>query len=152
MILFLQGKMWVGENQYSGIFYTVLVIFSVFPQCLVTARTWFLQKPARFHIHVLARFEIFQGNFKTGRNDNLEFAYTLKMKALALGVLKHVLKGVLKFQRKTPMVESLFYKVEACNLIKKRLHHRCFPVKFANSLRTPLFTEHLRWLILLTEK
>ena len=27
----------------------------------------------------------------------------------------------------------------ACNFIKKRLQHRCFPVKFANFLRTPFF-------------
>ena len=26
--------------------------------------------------------------------------------------------------------------------------HRCFPVKFAKFLRTPSFTEHLRWLLL----
>ena len=26
--------------------------------------------------------------------------------------------------------------------------HRCFPVKLAKFLRTPLFTEHLRWLLL----
>ena len=37
------------------------------------------------------------------------------------------------------MLESLFNKVaglRACNFIKKRLQHRCFPVKFANLLRT----------------
>ena len=33
-------------------------------------------------------------------------------------------------------------------LLKKRLWHRCFPVNFAKSLRTPFFTEHLRWLLL----
>ena len=33
------------------------------------------------------------------------------------------------------MLESLF---------KKRLQHRCFPVKFAKLLRTPSFTEQLR--------
>ena len=32
----------------------------------------------------------------------------------------------------------------ACNFIK----NRCFPVKFAKFLRTPFFTEHLRWLLL----
>ena len=31
---------------------------------------------------------------------------------------------------------------------KKRLWHRCFPVRFAKFLRTPFFTEHLRWLLL----
>ena len=32
-------------------------------------------------------------------------------------------------------------------LFKKRLWHRCFPVNFAKFLRTPFFTEHLRWLL-----
>ena len=30
----------------------------------------------------------------------------------------------------------------------KRLWHKCFPVNFAKFLRTPFFTEHLRWLLL----
>ena len=34
--------------------------------------------------HVLKRFERLQENLKTGRSDNLEFGYTLKMKALAV--------------------------------------------------------------------
>ena len=45
-----------------------------------------------------------------------------------------------KFHRKTPGLESLFNKVaspQACNLIKKRLQHMCFPVKYAKSLRGP---------------
>ena len=37
---------------------------------------------------------------------------------------------------------------QACNFIKKRLWHRCFPVNFAKFPRTPFFTEHLRWLLL----
>ena len=37
---------------------------------------------------------------------------------------------------------------ETCNFIKKRLKHRCFLVKFEKFLRTPFFTEHLRWLFL----
>ena len=47
------------------------------------------------------------------------------------------------------MLESLFNKVacqKACNFIKKRLQHRCFPVNIAKFLRTPLkkiFEEHL---------
>ena len=36
----------------------------------------------------------------------------------------------------------------ACNFIKKRLQHRCFPVKFAIFLRISFFTEHLRWMLL----
>ena len=46
---------------------------------------------------------------------------------------------------------SLFKKVaglKLCNIVKTRLQHRCFPVKFAKSLRTPLFTEHLWWRLL----
>ena len=38
------------------------------------------------------------------------------------------------------MLESLFNKVvglKACNFIKRRLQHKCFPVKFAKCLRVP---------------
>ena len=44
------------------------------------------------------------------------------------------------------VLESMFNKVRGlkfCNFIKKRLQHRCFPVKFVKFLRTPFFTEHL---------
>ena len=35
---------------------------------------------------------------------------------------------------------------KACNFIKKRLWHRCFPVSFVRFLRTPFLTEHLWFL------
>ena len=38
------------------------------------------------------------------------------------------------------------WDLELC--LKKRLWHRCFPVKFAKFLRTAFFTEPLRWLLL----
>ena len=53
-------------------------------------------------------------------------------------------KGVLKFRkfyRKTPVLESIFNNIsglQSCNFIKKRLQHRCFPIKFAKFLRTPI--------------
>ena len=47
---------------------------------------------------------------------------------------------------------SLFFNKVAglrpATLLKKRLWHRCFPVDFVKFLRTPFFTEHLRWLLL----
>ena len=33
--------------------------------------------------------------------------------------------------------------LETCNVIKKKLQQRCFPVKFEKFLRTLIFTEHL---------
>ena len=50
-----------------------------------------------------------------------------------IGVLE-----VWNIHRKTSVLESLFSKVvslEAWNLIKKRLQHRCFPVNIAKLLR-----------------
>ena len=50
------------------------------------------------------------------------------------------------------MLNSLFNKVaglQVCSVIKQRLQHRCFPVKFAKLLRTNFFTEHPRWLLLI---
>ena len=46
------------------------------------------------------------------------------------------------------MLESLSNEVPALNFIRKRLQHRRFPVNFAKRLRTPLFIEHLYWLLL----
>ena len=48
---------------------------------------------------------------------------------------KGVLKNFTKFTR-------------PATLFKKRLWHRCFPVKFAKFLRTTFFIEHLWWLLL----
>ena len=49
------------------------------------------------------------------------------------------------------MLEPLFNKVSglhACNFIKNRLKHRCFPVNTTKSFRAAFFIEHLRWLLL----
>ena len=43
---------------------------------------------------------------------------------------------------------SLFLGLKACNFIKKRLQHRCFPVNIAKFLRTAFSIEHLWWLLL----
>ena len=46
------------------------------------------------------------------------------------------------FQRKAPLLESLFNKVaglHACNFLKKALQQKCFPVKFANFSNEYLF-------------
>ena len=53
-----------------------------------------------------------------------------------------------KFHRKVVVLESLFNKVAvltACNFIKNRLQHKCFPEKskiyITKYLRTPFFTD-----------
>ena len=46
-----------------------------------------------------------------------------------------------KFHKKILVSESLFNKVtshQACSFTKKRLQHRCFPVKFSKFLRLPI--------------
>ena len=61
-----------------------------------------------------------------------------------------VLKKLCKFHRKAPVLESLFHKVTGLktgNSIKKKLQHKCFPVKFAKVFRTPFFTEQLQWIL-----
>ena len=51
-----------------------------------------------------------------------------------------------------PLCQSLFFKKVACprpaTLLEKRLRRRYFSVNFAKFLRTPVFIEHLRWLLL----
>ena len=53
-----------------------------------------------------------------------------------------------KFHRKISVLETILNKVAGSQLYYKRLQHKCFPVKFVKILRTPFFTEHLRWLFL----
>ena len=51
--------------------------------------------------------------------------------------------------RKTPVLESLFNKLagqKACNFIKKRFQHRCFPKNIAEFSRIAFFIQHLLWL------
>ena len=58
---------------------------------------------------------------------------------------KGVLKNFAKFTGKH------LCRAQLCNVIKKRLQHRFFSVKFTKFLRAPFFTEHLRWLFPLVE-
>ena len=59
-----------------------------------------------------------------------------------------------KFQnsQKNTRVGSLFLNkvagLRAAYLFKKRLQHKCFPVKYVKFVRTYFFTEHLRSLLL----
>ena len=59
-----------------------------------------------------------------------------------------VLRNFTKFTGKH-LCQSLFFNkvadLRSETLLKKRLWHRCFPVKF---LRTLFFTEHFRWMLL----
>ena len=54
-----------------------------------------------------------------------------------------ILKNVANFTR---IYEN--WNFTTLSKIKKRLQHKWFPVKFAKFLRTPFFTEHIRWLLL----
>ena len=51
-------------------------------------------------------------------------------------------------QENTCTRASFLIKLQACNLIKKRVWHRCFPVKFAKFLRTPFLQNTSRRLLL----
>ena len=60
------------------------------------------------------------------------------------------LRNFTKFTGKH-LCQSLFFnKVAGLRpaTLFKRPWHRCFPVNFAKFLRTPVLTEHLRWLLL----
>ena len=50
------------------------------------------------------------------------------------------------------LCQNLFFNkvvgLRSANLLKKRLWHSCFPVNFAEFLRTHFLAEHRRWLLL----
>ena len=60
------------------------------------------------------------------------------------------LKKSRNIHRKTYVLESFFNTVagfKICNLIKKRLQHRCFPVNICEIFKNSFCMEHLRWLL-----
>ena len=62
-----------------------------------------------------------------------------------------ILKNFANFIGKHLCWSFFLMKLQAlrpATLLKTRLQHRCFPMKFAKFLRTPFFTEHLWWLLL----
>ena len=64
------------------------------------------------------------------------------------------LKNFAISHRKTPVLESPFNKVadlQACNIIKKRLQYRCFPVNIGKSLRAAILRIICERLLLLIE-
>ena len=86
----------------------------------------------------------------TKNNANVRDAIAPKRSSLPeVFYKKGVLRNFAKFTGKL-LPESLFNKAAdlPATLLKKRFWQRCFSVKFPKFLRTPFFTERLRWLLL----
>ena len=102
---------------------------------------------------------ILQNNSKCLRlNDKCHTRYCLlcyKSSYREVFCKKVVLRNFAKLTGKH-LCQRLFFNKTAglrpATLFKKRLWQRCFLVNFANSLRTPFFTEHFRWLVLLLDE
>ena len=66
--------------------------------------------------------------------------------------VKKVFLEILQNSRESTCARvSFLIKLQAtrpATLLKKRLWYRCFPVNFAEFLRTPFLTEYIRWLLL----
>ena len=99
--------------------------------------------PSSFFINTINPFQI-----------NVPFLYPLKtLENQIFQKQKSVKKVFLKISQNSQenTRARIFFKKTAdfqmCNFIK-RLQHRCFPMNTAKVLRTALFTEHLRWLVL----
>ena len=72
-----------------------------------------------------------------------DFSVTTEAVARRCSIKKVVLEISLNSQENT---------CARTTLLKKSLWYRCFPVNCAKFLRTPFFTEHLWWLLLLLER
>ena len=70
----------------------------------------------------------------------LIYSCILQKQLMEVFCKKVVLENFVKFYWKTPVLESLFNKV-----YKKRLEHRCFPVKFTKFLRAPILKNSCEW-------
>ena len=63
-------------------------------------------------------------------------------------IKKAVLKKPRNVNTKTPVLKTVFFNkvrgLKACNFIKKRLQHNCFPVNVTKIFKNTYFGEHLR--------
>ena len=66
-------------------------------------------------------------------------------------VKKCVLKSFANFTGKHMHCSLFLIRLKTCNFIKRRLQHRCFPVKFAKILRTPILENICERLLLIAE-
>ena len=89
-------------------------------------------------------------------NDDDNEGIVIFLEAVTRNVLqKKLLLKYRNIHRKTPVLESLFNEVavlKACNFIIKRLQYRCFSVKNAKFLRTPIFERLLLYFIFSSSK
>ena len=76
--------------------------------------------------------------------------FTFKKEPFADVLQKRCSETFYKFHRKTSVLESCNKVVglHPCNIIKKRLQHRCFPVKYAKFIRTPFLKNICGWRLL----
>ena len=59
-----------------------------------------------------------------------------KKRTFAIKQILIFLEAVLRFSPK-------YVPLKTCNFIKKKLQHRCFPVRFGKYLRTPSFSQNI---------
>ena len=82
----------------------------------------------------------------------LVFFFTLLLRSLQLALkIDAVLKLKILYLLKKGS-SALFIKVQALRHFKKTLQHRCFPVKFAKYLRTPILKNICERLLLFSEE
>ena len=105
------------------------------------------------HQEMLGFYKIYSLKVNSNKINYSKNRENLTKEAATGGVLirKCVLIDFAKFRRKH-LRQSLFFKKITCLrpavLLKKRLWHRCFPVKFAKFLRTPILNKITEQLLL----
>ena len=87
------------------------------------------------------------GHFLRSADMNVSNISTIRSSRPGVFCKKGALWNSAKFTEKQ-MCHNLFFNKVAGLRPEKRLWHRWCPVNFAKFLRTPLFTERLRWLLL----
>ena len=111
-------------------------------------------KFARDWLHILSEILIFAGFISVKqkiKSNYLEIFWIcfdiLKSSHRKCSVKYGLLKNFAKFTGKH-LCWSLFAGLKGWNFIKKRIQHKCFSVKIAKSLRTPIFKNICEQLLL----
>ena len=73
------------------------------------------------------------GNVNSSSSDDEKEGAEYKVKRIS-----NTASGASAVQKQS-LTDALQNRCQACNFLKKRLQHRCFPVKFTKFLGTPFF-------------
>ena len=137
------GKFFELISNTNWIFFSLWIVYKTYIQPVFNAVFWFFCLPCNlfdflffgdlFH-NIFIIFLLLKYNSNVLQKDERFLIFSIQKESFGGVLPRRCSKKFRNIHRKTSVLKSLFNKVaslQACNFIKTRLQHRCFPVNIA---------------------